>query len=206
MDNQNSKHYIDPGTPLWQYTDRVFCRCPKCDQKAIISTTTEHIRISCLSCTYQENRSADKLYNDVVGKARELCPTCGYQWLEANIKAKATSQLKKTTSIDCPGCKQQAIIKLHWENDQDELYGNSPIDPFFGFPLWLQIECCNNVLWVYNEKHLADLQAYVAAKIRYRANRGKWSMITRLPQWIISAKNRETILKCLEKIERIIPD
>jgi hypothetical protein len=54
---------------------------------------------------------------------------------------------------------------------------------------------------LYSLKHLKYLKEYVAAKLREDNDRHKYSMITNLPQWIKSAKNREAILKKLSKLE-----
>ena len=53
MENQPTP-YIDPGYNLWSYANRVLCHCPKCDRQAIVAES----RIYCLSCTYQERKSA----------------------------------------------------------------------------------------------------------------------------------------------------
>ncbi len=181
------------------YRSRIFCRCPKCDRKAIISNTPERVRVSCLSCTYQEDQSPAKLYDPVVGVARRPCPTCGYCWLSAEVYAKAKGRLKPTITVSCPACKQSTVLNLTWQNDMSDRYSNSPTAPFFGFPLWLQIDCCDNTLWAYNEKHLASLTAYIASK-----NRGEWPMKSRLPKWMITAKNRDTVLKCLAKLDKML--
>jgi hypothetical protein len=188
---------IDPGYRLSQYTDQIFCRCPKCDQQALIISNPDRIRVSCLGCTYQEDWNSQKIYADAVGIAEAPCPTCGSR-LKAKQKAKANKRRPLTIVVNCTGCKQSANIKLHWQKDQEQLYGNNPIDPFFGFALWLQIECCNNILWVYNEQHLAILKFYVTSK----DSRSQWSMISRLPKWILVTKNRDAILKCLDRMER----
>ncbi len=197
MDIQIPSYEADPGGRLWEYHDRVFCRCPKCDQQALIARNLDRIRVSCLCCTYQEDWNSKKIYADAVGIAEAPCPTCGSR-LKAQQKAQAIHKQPETILVNCPGCKQSANIKLHWQKDLDQRYGNNPVDPFFGFALWLQIECCNNILWAYNEQHLAVLKFYVTSK----DSRSQGSMISRLPKWILAAKNRDAILKCLDIIER----
>lgn len=78
-------------------------------------------------------------------------------------------------------------------------------DPFFRLPLWLQTPCCGKVLWALNEEHLAFLEGFVGAGLRERAadagtgwaNR---STASRLPLWVKSAKNRDQVLKGLERL------
>ncbi len=181
------------------YRERILCRCPKCNRKALIFNDSERVRVSCLSCTYQEDQSPDKLYDPVVGVAQQPCPTCGHQWLSAEINAKDKHRLRQTVTVNCPACKQSAVLKLTWRNDLSDRYSNNPTAPFFGFPLWLQIDCCDNTLWAYNEKHLASLRAFIESK-----NRGEWPMKSRLPKWMITAKNRDIVLKCLAKLDKML--
>ncbi|WP_234313698.1 hypothetical protein [Streptomyces sp. NBRC 109706] len=55
-------------------------------------------------------------------------------------------------------------------------------DPFFHRPLWLQTRCVGEVLWAYNEAHIAELTAYIGARLRERgALRPTTSMFARLP-------------------------
>jgi hypothetical protein len=79
-----------------------------------------------------------------------------------------------------------------------------PVDPFFARPLCLQISCRGELLWVHNRRHLDLLESYVAAELRERSQRdGGWrnaTIISRLPAWIKSAKNRESLLKALARL------
>ncbi len=76
------------------------------------------------------------------------------------------------------------------------------VDPVFGLPLWLQTPCCGHVLWAYNIEHLDFLAHYVAATLRERqGDKGNHhSIAVRLPRWIKSAKNRETILNAIAEM------
>jgi ribosomal protein S27AE len=193
------KPYIDPGHQLGFYADRVYCHCPKCDGKAVSIATNERWRIYCLSCTYQAQIASDKLYGTVVfDRHQQHCPTCGYQPLCAKIQPKVKNIPPKTQSVTCPNCKQQALLNVH-----SYTHLGAPIDPYFGLPLWLQTQCCGNVLWAYNEQHLSMLQSYIRSRLRDGRNRSKWSIISRLPRWMTSAKNRDTVLNCFDKLEKL---
>jgi hypothetical protein len=194
----NSDRYINFGENLWSYADRVLCHCPKCDRQAIVAEG----RICCLSCTYQEQKSEGKLHGNVLGTPRSWsphCSTCGYRLLGIRLKAQAiSSQLPQTKSVTCPACKQQTDIDLQWNIDR---HSSNAIDPNFGCELWLQISCCGSILWAYNERHLSDLKSYIGSSLRDGQHRRKWSMVTRLPRWMIIAKNRDAVLKCIDKLE-----
>ena len=78
------------------------------------------------------------------------------------------------------------------------------VDWYFHLPLWLQLNCCGETLWAYNERHLDFLESYVGAKLRERSfgefGCSNKSLASRLPAWIKSAKNRPKIMKCLAKL------
>jgi hypothetical protein len=189
--------YIDPGHNLWSYTNHVLCHCPKCDCKAIIAES----RIYCLSCTYQEWKSDGRLHGDVLGTPRQWsphCSTCGYKLLGISLKVKASDRLPQTKSVTCPACHQQTDVDLKWDIDR---HSSGAIDPNFGCKLWLQISCDGNILWAYNEKHLLDLKSFIGSSFRDGRNRAKYSMVTRLPRWMIIAKNRGVVMNCIEKLE-----
>lgn len=97
--------------------------------------------------------------------------------------------------------KTQPISELKNSNGQtiksNVVFLNSPIDPFFGFDVWYQVETKFGLLWAYNEEHLKVIENYIADKLRsrnglpYKNN----SIGSRLPQWVKDAKNREYLLK-----------
>ena len=74
-------------------------------------------------------------------------------------------------------------------------------DPFFQRPLWLQTRCAGHILWAYNEEHVAELSAYVGARLRERRGaRPTMSMSARLPAWMKVANNRAEVLAGLETL------
>jgi len=87
-----------------------------------------------------------------------------------------------------------------WDRKTVATGGN--IDPYFQLPLWLQTPCCGEMLWAYNHKHLNHLEKIVQAKLREnKLGPGpKKTMMTQLPAWIMSAKNRNEVLKGIAKL------
>lgn len=78
------------------------------------------------------------------------------------------------------------------------------IDPYFHLPLWLTRNCCDNILWAYNYEHLEFLRGHVDAKLRERNTQAmaNKSLGSRLPKWMTSKKNRETVLKCIDELKK----
>lgn len=79
-------------------------------------------------------------------------------------------------------------------------------DSVFHLPLWLQTPCCGKTLWAYNPRHLEFLENYVRAALRTRTVDPQFgwanqSLAARLPKWITSAKNRDAVLKGIEKLK-----
>lgn len=78
----------------------------------------------------------------------------------------------------------------------------SPVDAYFRQPLSLQTPCSGHTLWAYNEKHLKYLEDFIRANLRERTPGHTRSMASRLPAWMKSAKNREDVLKGIERLKQ----
>nr|WP_189186962.1 hypothetical protein [Streptomyces albiflavescens] len=77
-------------------------------------------------------------------------------------------------------------------------------DPYFGMPLWLQVETRHGWLWAYNLEHLDLIRRFVQASLRERApwydTGQQMTLVARLPAWIKRAKNRDEILRAVSRI------
>jgi len=71
-------------------------------------------------------------------------------------------------------------------------------------PLLLEIPCCGEVLWAFNEAHLNFINRYVSALLRERIGNINSSLASRLPQWINSAKNRGAVLRGVGRLQRLL--
>jgi len=118
--------------------------------------------------------------------------------------------------VECPRCKQCANITGNPIKQRPKLicskcglistpeivsYGGSSGE-YCGFSLWLKSNCCGNILWVYNKKHLNYLESYVGANLREEFTNINQSLVSRLPYWIKKSQNRESILKCILKLRQ----
>lgn len=128
-------------------------------------------------------------------------------------------------SVVCPHCEHEALV-LAGEHPGDEARfvcshcgkskeGGSvdrvirigePFDCYFGFPLWLSTDFKGHRLFAYNRSHLRFLREFVEDPLRERApDEHGWSnqsLQSRLPKWMLSAANREGILRKLEDLEK----
>ncbi|MFI8215740.1 hypothetical protein [Streptomyces sp. NPDC085932] len=77
-------------------------------------------------------------------------------------------------------------------------------DPYFGMPLWLQVETRHGWLWAYNLEHLDLIRRFVQASLRERApwyDTGQnMTLVARLPAWMKAAKNRDEISRAVGRL------
>ena len=125
--------------------------------------------------------------------------------------------------VVCPRCTKTALVRL----DADETHARlscsqcghvktksigqyrvgEATDPYFHIPLWLQTPVTNHILWAYNSRHLEFLREYIQATNRRRPPRKPADplntlLASRLPRWIVLAKNRNRLLAALTELEK----
>ena len=138
-----------------------------------------------------------KHINELADEFLIVCPRCSGQakvLLDGNVEFNPANHLFKPRKLVCTHCAFTEI----WR--KGTVYTNGNCDWYFRQPLWLEISCCGARLWAYNLKHLEMLEDYVSAKLRERTQKGRSSFLSKLPQWIKSAKNRDEILKGIAKL------
>jgi len=127
-----------------------------------------------------------------------VCPKCSGK---AKVFPVEISSEKINNKLFAPH-RFVCVICAHrkdWKAGQISIGGN--FDWYFRLPLWLQISCCGEILWAYNLRHLEILEKYVSAKLRERTKKGRNSFLSKLPDWIKSAKNRREVLKAIGKLK-----
>ena len=158
-----------------------------------------------------ENRSKNTYHTllyQFVTDILVVCPQCEKR---AIVHTGDFSDFKKNEyeiKIVCPACGHNKTLEniSPRENPQQKqgnvLIFGVPIDPFFHLPVWFQSDFSGETLWAYNLEHLDFLALHVGAKLRERntSPRMSRSIGSRLPRWMTSAKNREAVLKAIEKL------
>jgi len=120
--------------------------------------------------------------------------------------------------VVCPRCSERAVVRrvgsgparrlscarcgMARDNDGTTSSWGEPVDPWFGALLWLWADVRGHSLWAFNPAHLAELRAYVAAGQRERvpAAGAPMSMLEKLPGWMTSAKNRDDVVRALDRL------
>jgi len=69
-------------------------------------------------------------------------------------------------------------------------------------PLWLRTSCHGEVLWILNREHLEFMEQFIGAELREErmADLSSRRLSSALPRWMLAAKNRKDVMRCLEKL------
>ena len=124
-----------------------------------------------------------------------VCPRCAKQ---------AVAQLleeDKEAKLNCKYCgysKQKTILVQYQEGKYATL--NQAAHAYFNAELWLKAPFRNDVFWAYNPAHLAYLENYIFAKLREHQDRNHFTLLEKLPKFYHEAKNRQGLLKVIEKL------
>jgi ribosomal protein L37E len=128
-----------------------------------------------------------------------VCPRCG---AKAVVIPAPEEEGADAVRAVCHGCgfAKTADGTVRWWR-----WGTkNPTDGYFGLDLWLQTRCAGHSLWAFSRGHLDLLEGYVRADHRERLpGEYGWrnaSVASRLPGWMTSASNRETVLAGIERL------
>lgn len=193
--------HTDNGMGVYQFNDEQWVKCIKCGQAGIV----QNHRFACLHCglILQNDDKHRYWFGECELYADGRCYYCGgkYNFREAHTKLTGNVRGFKTTKvISCQFCQKDNAIEPSICKMAEYGYDN-----YFGMPLLLTAKFKDKLFWAYNGEHLAELKAFIGAELRERPEFG-WSnssMISRLPLWIKSAKNRDELLKVIDKLEKI---
>jgi len=148
----------------------------------------------CEYCGYNEERSDTSWKGSVYGVIKQRCPEC--RWLvEARLNG---PRFVPQTQLNCPKCGAEMTIPITWYPE----FPGQAYDPFFGLPLWFVGTVKGHELWAYNREHLTFLKNVVSAELREKAPNQNRTLSNRLPKWMLNRKNRDDVLKLIEKLEK----
>lgn len=197
--------FDQPAYPTAFFSDLIYVVCPQCRQVAKVEThfeneskTASSAKQSVLSCKHcgLVNTAGQKWFGEYQAFINIPCGYCGSSVV---FSSKPLKEISPNLQLTCATCKQEKAYQPQWfryKNDHSK-------DPYFGLDIYLQIGVKNHTLWLYNLAHLQYLKDYLSATLREDNHRHKYAMITNLPQWVKSAKNRDLILKKLQNLEKV---
>lgn len=103
----------------------------------------------------------------------------------------------------CPKCDGPARVTRELHEELRCIKCGHLQQQQFDTPLYLTATVGGEELWVYNVAHLDALAAWLGASLRERPGDDglvNKTMMSRLPRWMKSAKNRPKILQALAKL------
>lgn len=121
------------------------------------------------------------------------CEACARVTLKDPPATPGKFDLFAARRLVCPKCG----YSKEWQDKSIRRF--RACDWYFRQPLWLQTACCGETLWAFNQAHLDYLENFVGAELRGNALHHH-SLATRLPGWMVLAKNRAEILKAIARL------
>lgn len=195
-----------PYYPLYYFGYEIYVECPKCSLCSKITTTKEGVfcqreesaKLTCKICGYMSNsqKKWEGFYIGYTGQSYRG-RNCGFCGSGLNYETEPTKKPYNTKVIKCNICNKEKEYQLNWYRH----YGVEPIDPYFGLNLYFKKEIKGEILWIYNKEHNQYLVEYLSSNIRKREYVGLYAMVTRLPDFITSSKNKKAIISQLNKFE-----
>ncbi len=193
------RYQADP-VRLYDLMNSFLVHCPKCEGSAEISVPLpfdyKNAILKCNSCHYSE-KATDLVRYKPAGKAK--CHQCLEFLNLSTIEGYKT--IPSYVNLTCKYCKTINMVSQNWESYVEKYHESGIVDPAFGLPLWYQDTVKGNNLWAYNLRHLTEIKNYVKATLRERTtDKFKMTMVEKLPDFIKFAKNREEVLKAIERM------
>lgn len=191
------KRFQDKNLVLSSFAKRIAVCCPNCHEKAEVEKQSCCYRgqLRCPNCHYQAVQGPELFDLSL----QVYCNECAHR---ITVEIPGVKAKKLAIKVTCPTCGNVESYKPTYSLSSLYTKRDDFTDPFFGLPLWYQESYKSNVLWAYNAEHLLYLEEYVGAKLRERNGRISMTMVERLPSFIKSAKNREEILKLIERMRQ----
>lgn len=195
MNRFKDKHYT-----LESFDAEIFVVCPECSKRAVVTREgpryASKYSIKCPNCMFSQTGRKESFQLEL----RCNCSNCNSK-IEVNIPN--INKPKESITVKCKTCGisqdyKPRNIRIEWIYE----YNGLPTEPYYQLPLWLFENVKGNSLWAYNYAHLDYLKSYISADLRERDDRKFWTLVEKLPEWMQSAKNRESVLKGIGKLEK----
>ncbi len=194
--NLPEARFQDENLSLQTFSRHFLVHCPQCQKMAEVkSEENGTAKLACTHCGLVKTNNPVRYRMQL----KRNCPKCGELFqLDLNGLEKKEDKVK----VACPRCQDiQAYEPKYTEyRILSQSFGEGK-DSWFGCELWLQTNFRGNLLWANNAEHLAYLKKYIQARLRERNDRQGFTLVEKLPQFMKSAKNREALLKEIEKLE-----
>ena len=149
----------------------------------------------------RRSRDRGEYIESYLGEILVACPRCGQcaRHVRLDPTDRSACAPRRLACSSCGFTKEWRGKRL-----QVAKLGGAESDGYFGLALWLQASVCGQTLWAYNYRQLGAIERMVRATLRERRpGANGWSnqsLISRLPRWVKSARNRKVILQEIERL------
>lgn len=180
----------------FKYYENLLVVCPDCGENAVVENEHNYKQatLKCRHCDLQKNALDLVVYKAFVNL---YCPICAHpiRYEQGNLKEKP-----RISNVKCDTCDSQFQILPKTEKYLNSFPKEEGLihDPVFGCPYYFQADFKGKLFWARNREHLLEMENYVSSDLRTRLPY-RMRMVERLPTFIKEAKNREAILKILQK-------
>ena len=193
--------YTGKPTVRQSFMKEFLVECPKCKKDALVTVENPWFlnegRLACSNCSHVEKAEGQIRYSVEVSRN---CDNCGKHF---DSRIPNSKNKVESITIPCPHCGITRTFKPR-NSEFRVTYpeAGKATDPVFNLPLWFQTDIKGNLFWAFNRSHLSAIKDYVQSKLRERQTTTHTTMVERLPNFIKESKNREAILKGIEKLEK----
>ncbi|WP_294300717.1 hypothetical protein [uncultured Chryseobacterium sp.] len=178
------------------YYNTALVVCPNCGENALVKNVNDYklASLECRHCGLKKNGNELVVYKAFI---KLHCPACAHpiRYEQGRLKEKS-----KSIMIQCDECDASFQVQPKTEKYLDSYTTEAGLihDPVFGCPYYFQEDFKGKLFWARNTEHLLEMENYISSGLRTRLPYRMY-MVERLPTFIKEAKNREGILKILQK-------
>ena len=176
--------------------------CPHCGRMGVVTASKRQSQFRCTCCGHSEAKERMEYRYRV----QNLCESCGRYYNVPILDRRR--QTFPVLRVPCPYC---GFVMPGRVEKTRQPYGYSygvgiekGRDPLFGFELWFLTEFDGKPVWALNREHLAYLIGYLSAGLREKPLNwsGGRTQANTLPTFMKTAKNRERLVKQLQKLQQ----
>jgi len=137
-----------------------------------------------------------KIISDFYDEVWVVCPVCSKKGIAK------TDVEKRTARLQCLSCGYNKNTTTETIIFKTKANIRTASHRFFEAELWLQYPFKEHVFFAYNGEHLSYLEQYISAVLREHKDRTGFTLLEKLPKFYHESKNREALLKIIEKLKK----
>lgn len=182
--------FKDKDLILYEFLNEIHLVCPECKQRLIARNDIDSYesKLTCTHCGFHD--VSENKHIELSIKAN--CNHCGHRIRYHQGSAKP----KDLVVIRCDNCG----VSHKFEPKISEYYTFEDLIESYG--LWYEESFRGHRFWALNPDHLSYIENYVKAELRERHGHSGQSMLEKLPEFIKSGKNRQALLKLIDKMKK----